>query len=103
MKVNIAGLGSATATLAGTALSVNGTFDGLLSPATKAEVRRGTLPGVRGPVIFNLTIPAATSGKLSGTFSLTAEQIEGLRKGQFYIQLASEKAPDGNLWGWLIP
>jgi hypothetical protein len=22
--------------------------------------------------------------------------------GRFYIQLHSEKAPEGNLWGWLL-
>jgi hypothetical protein len=27
--------------------------------------------------------------------------VEGLRKGKFYIQIHSEKAPDGILWGWL--
>ena len=34
--------------------------------------------------------------------NLTAEQIESLKKGRFYVQLSSEKAPDGNLWGWLL-
>lgn len=103
MKVNIAGLGSAVGTLTGSKLVISGTFEDLLSPAIKADIRQGTLPGVRGPVIFTLTISSATSGKLSGTFDLTPDQIEGLRKGQFYIQIASEKAPDGNLWGWLLP
>jgi hypothetical protein len=58
--------------------------------------------GVRGPAIFDLTVSAATSGTLSGSVDLTAEQIESLKKGRFYVQLSSEKAPDGNLWGWLL-
>jgi len=29
--------------------------------------------------------------------------VEGLRQGQIYLQIHSETAPDGNLWGWLIP
>jgi len=102
MKVNIAGLGKATAILTGTKLAINGTFDGLLSPATTAQIRRGSLSGVRGPAILDLKITPATSGSVTGAFSLDANQLESLRKGQLYIQIASEKAPDGNLWGWLL-
>lgn len=102
MKVNIAGLGKASAVLTGTKLAVNGTFEGLLSPATTAQIRRGSLTGVRGPAILDLKITPATSGSLSGSFNLDANQLESLRKGRLYIQIASEKAPDGNLWGWLL-
>jgi hypothetical protein len=103
MKVNIAGSGSATATLAGNKLSFKGSFEGLLAPATKAQLHRGSATGVRGPVFFELTIDHAPAGNVTGSFDLTADQIESLRKGRFYIEIASEKAPDGNLWGWLLP
>ena len=103
MKVNIAGLGKASAILTGTKLAVNGTFEGLLSPATTAQIRRGSLTGVRGPAILDLKVAPATSGTVTGVFNLDANQLESLRKGQLYIQIASEKAPDGNLWGWLLP
>lgn len=102
MKVNIAGLGKASAVLTGNKLTVNGTFDDLLSPATLAQIRRGSLTGVRGPVILDLKISPSTSGTVSGTFELTPDQMDGLHKGQLYIQIASEKAPDGNLWGWFL-
>jgi hypothetical protein len=42
------------------------------------------------------------SGTLSGSIDLTPEQLQSLRKGQLYLQISSEKAPDGNLWGWLL-
>jgi hypothetical protein len=29
--------------------------------------------------------------------------VADLDKGRLYVQLQSEKAPDGNLWGWLMP
>jgi len=103
MKVNIAGIGHASALLTGTKLTVNGTFEGLLSPATTAQIRRGSLSGVRGPAILDLKIRPAISGSVTGVFNLDQNQLEGLRKGQLYIQIASEKAPDGNLWGWLLP
>lgn len=103
MKVNIAGSGSGTATLSGNKLILKGSFEGLLSPATKAQLHRGSATGVRGPVIFELTVDHAAGGNVTGSFDLTADQIEGLRKGRFYLEIASEKAPDGNLWGWLLP
>lgn len=103
MKVNIAGSGSATATLEGNRLTIRGAFEGLLSPATKAEMHRGSATGVRGPVIFELTADHAAAGNVTGSIDLSVDQVESLRKGRFYIEIASEKAPDGNLWGWLLP
>jgi hypothetical protein len=50
-----------------------------------------------------LTVSKATNGTLEGTFELTPQQIDDLMKSRFYIQLQSEKAPEGNLWGWLLP
>jgi hypothetical protein len=105
MRATVAGTGSATAVLTGTKLSVSGTFSGLKSPATTARVYQGQVIGVRGSSIFDLTVTPAASGSISGSFSgsfdLTAAQAESLRQGKFYIQIDSEKARDGNLWGWL--
>jgi CHRD domain len=101
-RAALAGLGTATATLAGSKLTVSGSFEGLLSPVTTAELRVGVMAGVRGPVIQNLTISKATSGTLSGSADLNADQIEKLHKGGVYIQIQSEKEPEGVLWGWLL-
>lgn len=99
---NTAGHGSASVALAGTKLTVSGTFEGMRGPATGAQLRRGLATGVRGPVLYDLAITKAASGTISGSFDLTPEQIDGLRKGRLYVQIDSEKAPDGNLWGWLL-
>jgi len=105
MQATIAGSGSVTAVLTGSKLSITGTFDGLKSAATVAQVHRSPVRGVRGPVVFDLTVTKtdAASGTLSGTFDLTPLQIADLEKGRLYVQVHSEKAPDGNLWGWLSP
>jgi hypothetical protein len=97
----ITGFGSATATLTGRALVVRGTFDGMRSAATIAQIHLGQR-GVRGPVMFDLTITKAASGTVGGTFNLTPVQVEAVKSGRFYIQIHSESAPDGNLWGWLL-
>lgn len=105
-RADIAGIGSATATLLGARLSISGSFEGLLSPALAAKVHQGPVTGVRGPAILDLTLAHSASGATSGTISasldLTPQQIESLKKGKLYIQIDSEKAPDGNLWGWLL-
>ena len=103
MKSTIAGEGSATAVLTGTKLTVNGKFEGLKSAATMAHVHQGTATGVRGAKVLDLTVTKAMEGSVSGTFELTPEQLEALKKGKWYVQIHSEKAPDGNLWGWLLP
>jgi hypothetical protein len=98
----IAGIGSATATLAGTKLSITGSFEGLRSPATSAKIHQGPVTGVRGAAILDVTVAHGTSGMLNASLDLTPPEIESLKKGKLYIQIDSEKAPDGNLWGWLL-
>jgi hypothetical protein len=103
MMSTIAGNGSLTATLSGRQLTIQGTFEGLRSPATTVQIRRGP-KGIRGPVIPNLelTVEKAVKGTVSGTLELTPDQIADLRNGRLYLQIQSERAPDGNLWGWLL-
>jgi len=102
MRGTVAGTGSATAVLTGAKLAVNGTFDGLLSPAAVADVHRGPAMGVRGSSFAVLTVSKAPKGTVSGSIDLTPEQVQALKKGQLYLQISSEKAPDGNLWGWFV-
>jgi hypothetical protein len=101
-RAEITGSGSVSAVLAGAKLSISGTFDGMQGAATAAHVQQGVATGVRGPVIGDLEVSHATGGNVTGTITLTPEQVESLRKGKLYIQIHSEKAPEGNLWGWLL-
>jgi hypothetical protein len=103
MMSAIAGSGSITATLSGKQLTITGTFEGLRSPATTAQLHRGP-KGIRGPAILDLDlmIPKAVKGTLSGSVELTPDQITDLKNGRLYLQIQSERAPDGNLWGWLL-
>ena len=96
------GVGAVTAGLTGTKLSSSGTFSGLQSPATVARVHVGP-KGVPGPPALDRVVTKATSGTLQGDLMLTAAQVDHLKRGRLYIQLHSEKAPDGNLLGWLLP
>jgi hypothetical protein len=103
MMSTIAGSGSLTATLSGKELMIQGTFEGLRSPATTAQVHRAP-KGIPGPVVANmdLTVSKAVKGEISGRLELTSDQVDDLRAGRWYVQIQSERAPDGNLWGWLL-
>src|SRR5262249_49874598 len=98
----VAGAGSGTAVLAGSKLTLTGTFQGLRSAATTARVHAGPARGVRGAAIGDLTVSKATEGNLSGAIDLTREQMQALQAGRLYVQISSEKAPEGNLWGWIL-
>ena len=102
MQASIAGRGHATATLTGNTLTVDGEFADLKTPATIAHIHSGP-KGIRGPAVLELTVTKAVKGTISGRFELTPQQIDDLKNSRLYVQLHSEKAPDGNLWGWLLP
>jgi hypothetical protein len=58
--------------------------------------------GIRGAVLSDLLVSGGIEGKFSGEVELSDSQIESLRQGKLYIQIYSEAAPEGNLWGWLL-
>ena len=100
MQANVAGQGQVTATLAGNKLTVTGSASGLRSPATEVHIHRGA-PGIPGPSILDLVTTKTTAPSISGTVDLTPSMVDDLKNGQLYVQLNSERAPDGNLRGWL--
>ena len=102
MMSRIAGLGSATAVLTGRKLAISGNFSGLRSPATDAHIHQAP-KGIRGPAVLDVTVSRATSGTITASIELTQEQVEDLRNARLYLQINSEGAPEGSLWGWLLP
>jgi hypothetical protein len=102
-KQNMLGRGDATATLDGKVLTVSGSFAGLPSSATAAHLTISPAIGVPGTERLALTVSQAASGSVSGTLTLSAKQAAAFRTGRLYVQIDSQKAPTGNLWGWLLP
>ena len=98
----ITGHGAVSAVLAGTKLTVSGTFEGMHSAATVAHLHQSKATGVPGPVIHELTVSKGMDGTISGSADLTPAEAEALRKGLLYVMVHSTGAPDGNLWGWLL-
>jgi len=103
MRANVQGDGQVTATLDGNKLTLTGRFEALPSAATTARLYSGPGIGVPGTAILDVELSGQTDGTLSGSFTLNSKQLAALRQGHVYVQINSQKAPEGNLWGWLLP
>lgn len=97
----ILGEGEVILTLNGNSLTIDGTFTGMSSVATGAHIHNGP-PAQPGPVIHTLEITENSSGSLTGTLTLSEEEIESLRNNEFYIQVHTESNPPGELRGWVF-
>jgi len=100
---SVAGVGRATAVLTNDTLTLSGVFEGLPSAVTSANLHQGIAVGARGNLAFKLAVSGSRQGVLNGVVRLRRDQAAALRSGRMYIQLQSEGAPDGHLWGWLLP
>jgi hypothetical protein len=99
----VTGIGHVTAELDGGKLEIMGDFEGLQGAATGGELHEGPVTGARGETVAQFSVPHQAAGSVSASLELTPEQLEALRAGRLYVQINSESAPDGNLWGWLLP
>ncbi|WP_425420358.1 CHRD domain-containing protein [Phaeodactylibacter xiamenensis] len=99
--------------LTGETLTLTGAFSGLESPfdenvAGGAHLHLGG-PGMNGDVDLGLmpTIDAdQTSGAFTAadnTYALTAEQVEAIRSGSYYVNIHTEEQPAGELRGQVLP
>jgi len=105
---DVAGEGSVSAKLAGTTLTVTGSFAGLPAKVTGAKLHTGVATGARGrgEVLADLLVKGDASGTVTGEVRLSTEQVAALKEGRLYVQIYSEKGvmPDhSTLWGWLLP
>ena len=97
----ILGEGEVILTLSGNSLTVDGNFSGMSSAATGAHIHNGP-PAQPGPVIHTLEVSQSIEGAVTGTLSLSDEQVEALNRNEFYIQIHSESNPPGELRGWVF-
>jgi hypothetical protein len=101
-RPRMTGKGAALATLDRETLSIAGTFTGLASAATEAHLSLSSGPGIPGTKIFDLVVSRDVAGKLTGQVKLQPNQLAALASGKLYVQINTEKAPMGTLWGWLL-
>ena len=98
----ITGDGVVSAELNGTELTIQGSFAGMSSAATRAHVHRAQ-PGTPGPVAFAIDVPTVAEGTFEDTVTLDDTQLRELRDGRYYLQIHTENNPAGELRGWLWP
>jgi hypothetical protein len=99
-RAQSSGGGQVHASLDGRTLNLRGTYRGLLGKPTDVHLAMGSMPGVRGPVVAPLT---AADGIISGQVVLNSRQLAAFQKGGLYVEIDSAEAPDGDLWGWVMP
>ena len=102
MLATVTGSGAVKAALSGNTLMISGSFQGLRSPATRASIHVGPQRGIRGPAVHDVMVSKDKTGTVSGSVELSPSELEALKNGSVYLQIDSERAPDGNLWGWLL-
>lgn len=102
LQATVTGSGAVSAGLDGRELVLDGSFAGLQGAATSARLHVGPVTGVRGPAVAELEIDHGASGSVRGTVRLSRADAEALEDGRMYVQIDSEAAPEGNLWGWLL-
>lgn len=83
-------------------------YQDLTTPATVAHFHAGP-PGVSGPVVLPIPGAAALSGLLLGSAIVTPDFVAQLLGGDIYINVHSERYPDGEIRGqvtltpWPVP
>jgi CHRD domain len=91
--------GSGEAKLAGTTLTISGTFKDLTGAPTMAHLHGPGAAGATGPIIYMLTVPNTTSGTLTGTLTLTDAQIADLKAGLMYFNIHTTANAKGEIRG----
>jgi hypothetical protein len=102
MLPTVTGSGSLKAVLVGDKLTISGSFEGLRSSAIRASIHIVPQRGILGPAVHDLNVTKEKAGSVTGSVDLTASEVEDLKSGRLYVQIDSERAPEGNLWGWLL-
>ena len=96
---NTRATGTVTATLDGMELTIEGNFEKLTSAPAAAHIHFGA-EGFNGGVVQGLTLEGnRRSGTLSGSLTLTPEQLAAVLADNYYINLHTENNPGGELRG----
>jgi hypothetical protein len=93
--------GSVTVTIDGSELTLNGTYTGLSAAASGAHIHGPAAAGSNAGVFLELSFTAATSGTLSGTKTLTAEELSNLEDGLYYVNVHTPPNASGEIRGQL--
>ncbi len=97
--VSPAGTGSGTLTLSGSTLAYSIRYEGLTSAAAMAHIHGPADAAQSAGVLAPLEGAAGTAGTLSGSVTLTAEQISALMQGKTYVNIHTANHGSGEIRG----
>ena len=101
--VDTTATGLGTLTLEGSNLTYNISFSGLSGPATAAHIHApADATNNNVPAIF-FTVASETSGTISGTNSLTPDQLADILNGLAYVNVHTALNPGGEIRGQIVP
>ncbi len=98
-----AGTGLAAFSLEGSNLTYYVSFSGLTGPATAGHIHAPATPLISANVMIPFTVPAATSGIISGTVAMTQDQITNLLNGLCYVNIHTPAHGGGEIRGQIVP
>jgi uncharacterized protein (TIGR03118 family) len=98
-----AGSGSGLFTVISNVLSYNINFTNLLSPATAAHIHGPSSPTNTAGVLIPFVAPAASSGVITGTATLTSAQLLDIISGQTYANIHTTNYGSGEIRGQVVP
>jgi uncharacterized protein (TIGR03118 family) len=101
--VTTAGTGMGTLTIEGTNLTYNITFSGLSGPAVAGHIHGAAAATNNTGVIIPFSVPAATSGTISGATTLTPDQLSDIVNGLAYVNIHTGNNPGGEIRGQIVP
>jgi uncharacterized protein (TIGR03118 family) len=82
------------------AAKVSLNFSGLTTPANAAHIHGPAAEGVNAPILFPITVPAATSGSANDVgIMMTPTQLQQLKDGLFYFNVHTTNFPNGEIRG----
>jgi hypothetical protein len=85
------------------AVTVTGQFNNLSSNATVAHIHGPAAVGQIAPPLIDLTVPASTSGVITGTGTMSDLQMNDMLGGMTYVNIHSSTYPDGEIRAQIVP
>jgi len=84
-------------------VTVSGNFMGLTSNATAAHIHGPAAAGANAAILVPLTVPAATTGMVTGTGTMTNVQMNDMISGMTYVNIHSTMFPNGEIRAQIVP
>jgi hypothetical protein len=94
--------GSATATLEGNTLTLEGSYEGMVVAGPGAHIHGPASVSANAGILFPLEFDNATGTLSGGPFTLDLAQLQQLQDGLLYVNLHSEAHPTGEIRGQLL-